>query len=71
MSLLSCIQYISITQYLAASGGHADIVTILLQNKADTRILTEAGLNGTALHYAAGKGHYEICRYEGKTFMWH
>ena len=38
------------------------MVELLLANGADTRIITEAGLNGTALHYAAGKGHYEIIR---------
>ena len=29
---------------------------------ANVMISTEAGLNGTALHYAAGKGHLECVR---------
>jgi len=47
---------------LAAAGGHDKIVKLLLENGADILVQTETGLCGTALHYAAGKGHYECVR---------
>ena len=49
--------------FAAASGGHAELTKLLLDKGADIKILTEAGLKGTALHHAAGKGHYECVRY--------
>ena len=48
---------------IAAAGGHDKIVKLLLENGADILVQTETGLCGTALHYAAGKGHYECVRY--------
>ena len=36
---------------------------MLLESGADYMISTEAGLNGTALHYAAGKGKLECVRW--------
>ena len=35
---------------------------MLLESGADYMVSTEAGLNGTALHYAAGKGHLECVK---------
>ena len=48
---------------IAAAGGHDKIVKLLLEDGADILVQTETGLCGTALHYAAGKGHYECVRY--------
>jgi len=48
--------------HLAASGGHEKILKLLLENRADPRIQAEAGIKGTALHYAAGKGRSECVR---------
>ena len=36
---------------------------MLLESGADYMVSTEAGLNGTALHYAAGKGKLECVRW--------
>jgi len=48
--------------WTAASGGHEKILKLLLENGADPRIQAEAGIKGTALHYAAGKGRCECVR---------
>jgi len=47
---------------LATAGGHTEIVKMLIGRGANVMIYTEAGLNGTALHYAAGKGYLECVR---------
>ena len=49
--------------FSASSGGHTEIVRMLLESGADYMISTEAGLYGTALHYAAGKGKLECVRW--------
>ena len=49
--------------FSATGGGHTEIVKMLLESGADYMISTEAGLNGTALHYAAGKGKLECVRW--------
>ena len=48
--------------FLATAGGHTEILKMLIGVGANVMISTEAGLNGTALHYAAGKGHLECVR---------
>ena len=48
---------------LAASKGRDKIVKLLLDHGANVFLHTEAGLNGTALHFAAGNGHYDCVRY--------
>ena len=49
--------------FSATGGGHTEIVKMLLESGADYMISTEAGLNGTALHYAAGKGKLDCVRW--------
>ena len=43
---------------------------LLLERGANVFLHTEAGLNGTALHFAAGNGHYDCVRYL-ITFKWY
>ena len=59
----SNIQFLSNCGFTAASGGHDDIVKLLLDNDADILKHTETGMCGTALHYAAAKSYYECVRY--------
>lgn len=60
INALNNVKYTAL--HLAASKGRSKIVKLLLEHGANVSLHTEAGLNGTALHFAAGNGHYDCVR---------